>query len=109
MSRFGFIFTPKINPPERIYFWIQNEKCFFIAEYPNDRLLVQNLHTTNLQEKNQKKSNRLVVSSGISPRSGERFFKQNRFNDPYSKASMKAMEMLSEQDKQGLDSSKPLL
>ncbi len=37
---------------------------FSIAEYPNDRLLVQNLHTTNLREKNTKK----IVSNGCKQR-----------------------------------------
>ena len=38
---------------------------FSIAEYPNDRLLVQNLHTTNLREKKTKKK---FVSIGFKQR-----------------------------------------
>jgi hypothetical protein len=38
---------------------------FSIAEYPNDRLLVQNLHTTNLREKKTKQK---IVSIGCKQR-----------------------------------------
>ncbi len=38
---------------------------FFIAEYPNDRLLVQNLHTTNLRKKIKKKSYRRLYRNRV--------------------------------------------
>ena len=49
------------------------------------------------------------VLVGLVPEKANNFFKHNHFNDPDFKASTKAMEMLSERDKQGLGSSKPLL
>jgi hypothetical protein len=62
----GFIFSLKINPSERIYFGIQKVKLIFIADYPKNRRLVQNLHTTNRREKKKKKKTyQPVVSTGI--------------------------------------------
>ena len=55
----GFIFSLKINPSERIYFGIQKVKLIFIADYPKNCRLVQNLHTTNWREKKIKLFNRL--------------------------------------------------
>ena len=49
------------------------------------------------------------VLLGEVPEVANDFFKQNRFNDPDRNPSTKAMEMLSERDKRGLGSLKPLL
>ena len=46
----------------------------------------------------------------LSPRSGSQFFLNKiHYNDPGCNALMKGKERLSEQDKQGLGSSKPLI